>query len=319
MNGADLFARSLRAQGVEWIGTLCGHGLNEVYAACLRADIKLIDVRNEQTAAYMAECWGRLSRQVGVCAVSSGVAHANAMTGVVNAHFDGAPMLLLTGAGPLRTAGMGHFQDFDQVGLAAPMCKYVRVLDVPERIPEFVHQAFAAALSGRPGPVHLTFPMDVQEIGVDMELPAGPAQAPARMHAAPVDINRAVDLLAAAERPLLVAGSGAYYADAEQVLAEFVAAYAIPVTVPIWDRGGQRRAGSTAESGSGFIIGRGGGLPGGVSAGAGAGCPGPGDKGGRGPEPSSRKETGRAANPGGSGGCAGATARGLCRAPGGRF
>ena len=58
MNGADLFALSLRAQGVEWIGTLCGHGLNEVYAACLRADIKLVDVRNEQTAAYMAECWG---------------------------------------------------------------------------------------------------------------------------------------------------------------------------------------------------------------------------------------------------------------------
>ena len=109
MNGADLFARSLRAQGVEWIGTLCGHGLNEVYAACLRADIKLVDVRNEQTAAYIAECWGRLSRQVGVCAVSSGVAHASAMTGVVNAHFDGAPMLLLAGAGPLSTAGLGHF------------------------------------------------------------------------------------------------------------------------------------------------------------------------------------------------------------------
>lgn len=237
MNGADLFARSLRAQGVEWIGTLCGHGLNEVYAACLRADIKLVDVRNEQTAAYMAECWGRLSRQVGVCAVSSGVAHASAMTGVVNAHFDGAPMLLLTGAGPLSTAGLGHFQDFDQLGLAASMCKYVRVLDVAERIPEFVHQAFAAALSGRPGPVHLTFPMDVQEVEVDVELPSGPAQAPARMHAAPMDVERAVDLLQAAERPVLMAGSGAYYAGAERVLAEFAAAYAIPVMVPIWDRG----------------------------------------------------------------------------------
>ncbi len=237
MNGADLFALSLRAQGVEWIGTLCGHGLNEVYAACLRADIKLVDVRNEQTAAYMAECWGRLSRQVGVCAVSSGVAHANAMAGVVNAQFDGAPMLLLTGAGPLGTAGLGHFQDFDQLGLAASMCKYARVLDVAERIPEFVHQAFAAALSGRPGPVHLTFPMDVQEVEVDVELPSGPAQAPARMHAAPEDVERAVDLLEAAERPVLMAGSGAYYAGAEGVLAEFAAAYAIPVMVPIWDRG----------------------------------------------------------------------------------
>ncbi len=237
MNGADLFARSLRAQGVEWIGTLCGHGLNEVYAACRRAGIRLIDVRNEQTAAYMAECWGRLSQQVGVCAVSSGVAHANAMTGVVNAHFDGAPMLLLTGAGPLRTAGMGHFQDFDQVGLAAPMCKYARVMDVPEHIPEFVHQAFAAALSGRPGPVHLTFPMDIQEVGVEVGLPSGPAPMPGRMGAAPRDVARAVDLLAGARRPLLVAGSGAYYAGAGSPLAAFVAAYAVPVVVPIWDRG----------------------------------------------------------------------------------
>ena len=140
MNGADLLARTLRVRGVEWISTLCGHGLNEVYAACERAGIRLIDTRNEQTAAYMAECWGRLSGRVGVCAVSSGVAHANAMTGVVNAHFDGAPMLLLTGAGGVRTAGMGHFQDLDQVALAAPVCKYARVLDVPERIPEFVHR-----------------------------------------------------------------------------------------------------------------------------------------------------------------------------------
>ena len=99
------------------------------------------------------------------------------------------------------------------------MCKYVRVLDVAERIPEFVHQAFAAALSGRPGPVHLTFPMDVQEVEVDVELPSGPTQAPARMHAAPMDVERAVDLLQAAERPVLMAGSGAYYAGAERVLA----------------------------------------------------------------------------------------------------
>ena len=245
MNGADLFAFALRAQGVEWVSTLCGHGLNEVYAACGRAGIRLIDTRNEQAAAYMAECWGRLSGRVGVCAVSSGVAHANAMTGVVNAHFDGAPMLLLTGAGPLRTAGMGHFQDLDQVGLAAPVCKYARVMDMPERIPEFVHEAFAAALSGRPGPVHLTFPMDVQEIGVEVGLPSGPAQAFARMGADQVAINQAVDLLTRAERPLLVAGSGAFYAGAEKALADFVAAYGIPVVVPIWDRG--TAAAGTAE------------------------------------------------------------------------
>jgi acetolactate synthase-1/2/3 large subunit len=237
MNGAQLFAQCLKAQGVEWMATLCGHGLNQIYHACLEAGIRLIDVRNEQTAAYMAECWGRLSRQVGVCASSSGVAHANALTGVVNAHFDGAPMLLLTGAGPRETAGLGHFQDLDQVALAAPVCKYARTMDVPGRIPEFVHAAFAAALSGRPGPVHLSFPMDVQEAQVEGEPLKETHISRGKIEPSRDAVRRMVELLEAAQRPLLVAGSGAFYGRAERPLADFARAYAVPVLVPIWDRG----------------------------------------------------------------------------------
>ena len=238
MNGADALAGALVRQGVEWISTLCGHGMNEVYAACGRAGIRLIDTRNEQTAAYMAECWGRLSRQVGVCAVSSGVAHANALTGVTNAHFDGAPMLLITGCGPMGSAGRGHFQDFDQVAAAASLCKYARVLDVPERIPEIVHEAFGAARSGRPGPVHLTFPMDVQEASAEVAMPEDPCGISRHRTLADAEsIRKAVDLFAAAHRPLLIAGSGAYYAGAGEALTQFTAAYAVPFVVPIWDRG----------------------------------------------------------------------------------
>ena len=237
MNGADLLAQTLASLGVEWISTLCGHGLNEVYAACGRAGIRLIDTRNEQTAAYMAESWGRMSGEVGVCAVSSGVAHANALTGVVNAHFDGAPMLLLTGAGPLATAGMGHFQDFEQVALAAPVCKEARVLDKPERIPELVRAAFETARSGRPGPVHLTFPMDVQEAKVEAGVPAQPGAGEDRPRAVADALTVAGNMLEEAERPLLVAGSGAWYSGAGEVLADFCATFAIPFVVPIWDRG----------------------------------------------------------------------------------
>ena len=237
MNGAELFVACLQNQGIEWIATLCGNGLNELLAACSKAKIRVIDTRNEQTAAYMAESWGRLSGRPGVCMVSSGVAHANAMTGVVNAHFDGAPMLLVTGAGPLRTTGMGHFQDLDQVALAAPVCKYARLVDQAERIPEFVHAAFAAALDGRPGPVHLSFPMDVQAATVEGTEPCPPVVQPRGARPAPESLDKAVDLLQEARQPLLVAGSGAYYTGAEQALADFAAAYAVPVLVPIWDRG----------------------------------------------------------------------------------
>lgn len=237
MNGADLLAAALKAHGVEWMATLCGHGLNGLYVASQRAGIRLIDTRNEQTAAYMAECWGRLSGQVGVCAVSSGVAHINALTGVANAHFDGAPMLLLSGFGPLRTAGMGHFQDMDQVSPARSLCKYARVLDVAERIPIIVDEAFAAALSGRPGPVHLTVPMDIQEAEVTAR-PHPHVTPPSRRHpVAHTHVHAAADLLAASRRPVLVAGSGAYYAGAEEALEAFAASFAIPFCVPIWDRG----------------------------------------------------------------------------------
>ncbi|MBT4500629.1 MAG: thiamine pyrophosphate-binding protein, partial [Gemmatimonadetes bacterium] len=219
MNGGELFAACLKAQGVEWISGLCGNGLNDLLAGCREVGIRVIDTRNEQAAAYMAECWGRLSGRVGVCAVSSGVAHANGMTGVINAYYDGAPMLLVSGAGPLATTGMGHFQDLDQVALAAPVCKQARLVDAAERIPEFVHGAFAAALHGRPGPVHLTVPMDVLAAEVEGVEPWGSVT---RLHGGnppPEQIERAVILLEEAHRPLLVAGSGAYYAGGEQALA----------------------------------------------------------------------------------------------------
>jgi acetolactate synthase I/II/III large subunit len=237
MTGAELFVQCLREQGVEWVSALCGNGLNEVLAACHAADVRVIDTRNEQTAAYMADGWGRLSGRVGVCLVSSGVAHANAMTGVVNAAFDGSPMLLVTGAGPLASAGLGYFQDLDHGALAAPACKYTQVLDSAARIPEYIAGAFSAALNGRPGPVQLTFPMDVQ-----LEDSGGVPPA-ARVHRAlgpmpqPALVTQVVDLLAASQRPLLVAGSAAFYGGAEEALAGFAAAYGIPIMVPIWDRG----------------------------------------------------------------------------------
>jgi acetolactate synthase-1/2/3 large subunit len=258
MNGADVLVRQLKAQGVPFVTTLCGNGLDPLYVACKRHGLRLIDVRNEQAAGYMADAVGRLTRRVGVCTASSGVAHVNALTGVVNAYFDGAPLLLITGASDSRTAGLGNFQDLDHVALARPVCKLAQRVDRPERIALAVHEAFATALSGRPGPVHLTIPGDVlqapvKEADVQRLLagteggksPAGAstAAAPASPRAAadPEVVREAVDLLARAERPLLVAGSGVFYADAEESLRNLAAAVGLPVVTPIWDRGAVSR------------------------------------------------------------------------------
>jgi acetolactate synthase-1/2/3 large subunit len=240
---------------------LCGNGLDPLYAECKRQGLRLVDVRNEQAAGYMADAVGRLTGRVGVCTFSSGVAHLNALTGVVNAYFDGSQMLLITGASESRTAGMGHFQDLDHVAIARPVCKLAQRVDRPERIALAVHEAFAAARGGRPGPVHLTIPGDVLTASVDeIEVPRGltgseegnavkPASlaAGAATHGTVLStprslgdedlIREAVNLLARAERPVLVAGSGVFYANAEEPLRRLVEVVGLPVVTPIRDRG----------------------------------------------------------------------------------
>lgn len=249
MNGAELLVQELGKRGVDYIATLCGHGLDPVDAACRDAGMHLVDVRNEQAAGYIADATGRLTRRVGVCAVSSGVAHANALTGVVNAFFDGAPMLLISGSGPVSTAGMGHFQDLDQVAMAAPVCKYARLVDRAERIPQLVHEAFASALSGTPGPVHLTVPLDVltAQVNPDAILQVSECTFP-HLHgtqADPACVETAAEWLTSARHPLIVAGSGLFYACGEAALADFSEALAIPVVTPIWDRGSVSTKGTT--------------------------------------------------------------------------
>src|SRR5277367_840447 len=111
MTAAELFIQDLQRRGITWIATLCGHGLDPLFHAARKAGMRLVDTRNEQTASYIAESAGRLTRTPGVCAVSSGVALVNALTGVTNAWFDRSPMLLISGSAAMSTAGMGHFQD----------------------------------------------------------------------------------------------------------------------------------------------------------------------------------------------------------------
>lgn len=246
MTGADVLIRDLKEAGVPCIYTLCGNGLEPILTSCHRAGMRIIDTRNEQAAAYMADTAGRLTRRVGVVATSSGVAHLNALTGVCNAWFDGSPMLLITGATDSATAGRGNFQDMDSVALSRPICKYAQGVNRPERISPDVREALRIALTGRPGPVHLTIPMDVLRAetrgssGGRSEIQ--PLAYNCRAAADPAAIQEAAGLIQGAKRPLLVAGSGAFYAEASQTLAHLARLLKAPVMVPIWDRGAVEKA-----------------------------------------------------------------------------
>ena len=170
MNGAQWLAKTLRERGVERVFCLCGNGLDPFLDACLDHDLAVLDVRNEQAASYMADTWGRMTGTLGVAAVSSGPGHTNALTGLANAFWDGGPMLLISGSSPERTRGMDHFQDLNQVAMAAPVCKYATVVTHASKLPHEVSTALSAATTGRPVPAHLTIPVDVLRGEVDRTL-----------------------------------------------------------------------------------------------------------------------------------------------------
>jgi thiamine pyrophosphate-dependent acetolactate synthase large subunit-like protein len=240
-SAADLLVEELQARGVSFVATLNGHGLVPFYLACSKAGMRMIDVRNEQSASYIAEVTGRLTRSVGVAAVSGAVAHANALSGVLNAWMDGAPMLLITGVIPLAEAGWGGFQDFNPIPMTSPICKFSRLIDIPERVPQLVHEAFMAATSGRPGPVSLALPIDVAAKPVDLtRVPRSAVRAgEVRISGtAPLNlVQEAAKLIKRSKRPVLVAGSGLYYSRGERALADFALQQQIPTVIPIWDRG----------------------------------------------------------------------------------
>ena len=228
-HGGELVARSLAAQGVRAIYTLCGGHVAPIYDGCLNHDITVIDFRHEQAAAHAADAHARLTRNVGVALVTAGPGVTDAVTGVANAYQARSPMILLGGAAPLKTKGMGALQEMPQVEMFRTFTKAAFTIERTEDIPERMAEAYRAALSGRPGPVFIELPFDVLFNAVD-----SPQQMPDRVIiepvAPPVDAVQAMfDLLRAAERPLIIAGTQVYWDGASDALRELTDQTAIPV------------------------------------------------------------------------------------------
>ena len=241
MTGAQALIQQLSSRDVPYIAMLCGNGTEPIIDAAHEAGIPLIHTRNEQAASYIADSSARLTRQVGVCVVSSGIAHTNAMAGLLNAHYDGAPMLLITGANESDTLRRGGFQDIDHIAMCESFCKHAERVDRPERIPQAVAECFHAATTGRPGPTHLTIPRDILlgEVPDGLPMPPLGTRGAVEQSAAPLeaDVARAAQMLRDARKPLIVAGSGCFYADAGPELLRLAQTAGAPIVTPIWDRG----------------------------------------------------------------------------------
>ena len=219
--GASLIAESLRLEGVHEVFALAGDHTLPLMDIMDRQGFRFIDTRHEQGAVDMANAWGRITGKPGVTMFTT-PGHPNAIPGLTLASQMESPVVNIVGCAPQDRLGQGAMQEIDQVGMARPVTKGAWLISDPRRIPEYVARAFRTALSGRRGPVHLTIPLDVQEAEVDGDGLGGfgsGAHVPAgRVHGDAARVNEAVQLLNAADTPMIVAGDGAYSTDSGDLL-----------------------------------------------------------------------------------------------------
>lgn len=239
LHGGQVLARALAAEGVDTIFTLTGGHISALYDGCRDTDVRIVDVRHEQAAAHAADAYARLTHRPGVAAVTAGPGVTDAITAVANAHYADSPVLLLGGRNPLALEGMGALQDAPHVELLRPVTKWAVTALETRRLPELVGDALRAALAPRSGPVYLDLPMDVLMSHVDPAALVGRPGQRATHPAAPDPdaVARTAALLARAERPVVLVGSGAHWSRASAELDVLVRLAGLPVYVNGMGRG----------------------------------------------------------------------------------
>jgi acetolactate synthase-1/2/3 large subunit len=236
LSGAEIVVRCLVDQGVDVLFGYPGGAVLPIYDALFHEPkLRHVLVRHEQGAAHAAEGYARSTGKPGVVLVTSGPGATNTITGIVDALMDSIPMVVLTGQVPTHLIGSDAFQEADTVGITRTCTKHNILVKRAEDLPRAIHEAFHIATTGRPGPVLIDIPKDVQFARAPYQGPKevrfAHVYAP-RTRADPARIREAVALIAGAERPLLYTGGGVINAGphASTLLREFAALTAAPVT-----------------------------------------------------------------------------------------
>ncbi|HYZ29037.1 MAG TPA: acetolactate synthase [Thermoleophilaceae bacterium] len=229
LHGGRLVSATLKAHGVSHLFTLSGGHLFSIYDGCKHDGIAIVDTRHEQTAAFAAEGWAKATRQPGVAALTAGPGVTNGMSAMASALQNGTPMLVLGGRAPAMRWGQGSLQEVDHVPFVGPVTKTAATAQSPDEIPALVEQALRATLQAPTGPTFVDFPLDhVFSEGTRPEPKSAPLED---LRALPVadGVERAAELLSAAERPVIMAGSGLYWAHGETTLRALAEELSVPV------------------------------------------------------------------------------------------
>lgn len=259
--GGTLLAEALKEHGIDTLFTLTGGHLFPVYDACVKAGIRLVDTRQEQTAAFAAEGLAKLTRRPAVAAVTAGPGVTNAMSALATAQFNGSPMLLLGGRAPQARWGQGSLQEVDHLPLVRPLTKYAATVLRPEAVPGEVQQAMACATIPHRGPVFLDVPLDTL-VTLSRPLALDPLPTPPERRPDDEALARVAELLAAARAPVLMAGSDVYWDEAWEPLLALARRAALPIctngmargTVPTDHPLALSRARSAALKGADLVL-----------------------------------------------------------------
>lgn len=240
MTGAQAIVAALKKERVNHIFGISGGAVLPLYDVLYDADIRNILARHEQCVAHMADGYARAGGAPGVCVSTSGPGATNMVTGIANAYMDSSPIVALTGQVPRAVIGKDAFQEADIVGITTPITKYVTQVESVDEIPKTLRTAFYIATTGRPGPVLVDIPKDVQTSVITREVPASitlrgykPRDDP---H--PIQVKRAVEMLVTAERPMILAGGGVIISNASHELLKLAELMTIPVATTLMGKGG---------------------------------------------------------------------------------
>lgn len=235
-NGAELFVSAITQLGITQIFTLVGDHLNEVLAVAAREGIRILDMRHESGVTHAADAWARITRRPALSLVTGGPGHTNSLTGIATAYLAASPLIAVSGSRATSVADRQAFQDIDQIGMTKPVVKWAAQPPNAAQIPFYLGRAFAEAHSGRKGPVHLTIPVDLFTGKAETAAPV-PAAAESAVEPGSSEIERALALLKAAQRPVVIAGSGVWWSGAETELREFIEHSSLPLYTITMARG----------------------------------------------------------------------------------
>ena len=240
MIGAKALIASLEKEGVDIVFGLPGGANLPIYDELVDANFRHVLVRHEQAAAHMADGYARIKRKAGVCIATSGPGATNLITGIATAHADSIPMVAITGQVPVAMIGKDAFQETDIIGISNPCTKYAFQPRKAVEIPEVIKKAFYITESGRPGPVLVDIPKDVQQEKAEIEFPElikvrgyKPAFDPDLPQ-----IEKAIDRIMKAEKPIIMAGGGVILSGAFNELQALAEILMCPVVTTFKGKGG---------------------------------------------------------------------------------